>query len=192
MPLPRSLTATARLAGWCYLLTIVAGMAGALVAAPRVGTPATLLSLVFYVGVTLFMYHLFAATGPMLALLAAVVSLVGCGVGVLQELELPAGPVKSLVFFGLYCLLTSYLIWRSGLLPRWLGALLVLTGLGWLSFLSSRLVHFIAPYPMVSGLVGEGALTLWLLIGKVPAAGTTGPTPAAGEGQDTKTGQLAR
>ncbi len=128
---PRSLTATARLAGWCYLLTIVAGMAGALVAAPRVSTLATLLSLGFYAGVTLFMYRLFAAASPVLARLAAIVSLVGCGVGVLQELELPAGPVKSLVFFGIHCLLTSYLIWRSGLLPRWLGALLALAGLGW-------------------------------------------------------------
>lgn len=190
MLLPRSLTVTARLAGWCYLLTIVTGMVGALVAGPRLSTLATLLSLGFYVGVTLFMYRLFAAARPVLSLLAAGVSLIGCGLGVLQELEVPAGPMKSLVFFGIYCLLTSYLIWRSGLLPRWVGALLALAGLGWLSFFSPQLARRVAPFPMVSGLVGEGALTLWLLVGKVPA-GAARPTPARAT-DDAKTEPLTR
>ena len=41
----------------------------------------------------------------------------------------------ALVFFGLYALLTGYLVIRSTFLPRILGALSVLGGLGWLSFL---------------------------------------------------------
>src|ERR1700675_511382 len=45
------------------------------------------------------------------------------------------GAAIALVFFGLYALLTGYLIIRSTFLPRILGALSVLGGLGWLSFL---------------------------------------------------------
>ncbi|MDQ2769944.1 MAG: DUF4386 domain-containing protein [Bacteroidota bacterium] len=174
-----SLKATARLAGGCYLLTILTGMVGALVAAPRASALATLLSFGFYAGVTFFMYHLFAAAHARLSLLAAGISLIGCGLGVLEVLAPDLAPVKSLVFFGIYCLLMSYLIWHSGLLPRWLGGLLALSGLGWLTFLAPSLVHFISPLPMVSGLVGEGALTLWLLIGRVPYPALAQPDAVA-------------
>src|SRR5690242_15291776 len=52
----------------------------------------------------------------------------------------------GLVFFGLYCLLIGYLIIRSIFLPRILGALMALAGLGWLTFLAPPLVHDLAPY----------------------------------------------
>lgn len=163
-----SLSTTARLAGGCYFLTIVTGMAGALATAQPVSTLATLLSFACYLGVTLFMYRLFAATHPLLCLVAAGSSVAGCALGVADALALGSAPVSYLVFFGIYCLLVSYFIWRSALLPHWLGGLLALAGLGWLAFLWPWLAHRIAPYPMVSGLVGEGALTLWLLLGRVP------------------------
>jgi len=41
-----------------------------------------------------------------------------------------------LVFFGVYCLLIGYLIFRSAFLPRILGVLMGFAGLGWLTFLS--------------------------------------------------------
>lgn len=171
----RTLTLTARLAGGFYLLTIVAGMVGALVAAPRASALATLVSFGCYAAMTLFMYCFFAAASPRMSLLAAGISLVGCLLGVLEVLELGSIPVNSLVLFGIYCLLISYLIWHSGLLPRWLGGLLALSGLGWLTFLAPRLVHHITPLPMVSGLIGEGVLTLWLLFGKIPRPGLAQP-----------------
>jgi len=37
-------------------------------------------------------------------------------------------------------------------------------GLGWLTFLSSPLANYLFPYNMVPGLLGEGSLTLWLLV----------------------------
>ena len=70
----------------------------------------------------------------------------------------------SLVFFGFYCLLIGYLIFRSTFLPRILGALMAFAGLGWLTFLSPPLANYLYPYILAPGLLGEGSLTLWLLV----------------------------
>jgi len=37
-------------------------------------------------------------------------------------------------------------------------------GLGWLTFLSPELAKVLYPYNLAPGLLGEGALTLWLLV----------------------------
>ena len=41
----------------------------------------------------------------------------------------------DLVFFGLWCFTTGILIWRSRFLPRFLGVLLAIDGLGWMLYL---------------------------------------------------------
>jgi len=69
----------------------------------------------------------------------------------------------SFVFFGFYCLLIGYLIFRSSFLPRILGAGMALAGLGWLTFLSPPLAHYLSPYILICG-IGEAALMLWLLM----------------------------
>jgi len=69
----------------------------------------------------------------------------------------------SFVFFGFYCLLIGYLIFRSSFLPRILGAGMAIAGLGWLTFLSPALAHDLSPYILAAGL-GEVSLTLWLLV----------------------------
>ena len=68
-----------------------------------------------------------------------------------------------MVFFGFYCLLIGYLIFRSTFLPRILGVLMAFAGLGWLTFLSPMLANHLSPYIFAPGILGEGALTLWLL-----------------------------
>jgi hypothetical protein len=68
-----------------------------------------------------------------------------------------------LVFFGLFDLLIGYLIFRSTFLPRILGALMALAGLGWLSFLSPPFANHLSPYNLALGFLAELALMLWLL-----------------------------
>jgi hypothetical protein len=74
------------------------------------------------------------------------------------------GAGVALVFFGFYALLTGYLIIRSTFLPRILGVLSVVGGLGWLSFLYLPLAHHAFPYVAVFALLGAAALIVWLLV----------------------------
>jgi hypothetical protein len=70
----------------------------------------------------------------------------------------------TLVFFGLWCVLTGYLIVKSIFLPRILGVLLVIDGLGWMMFMSPPLGHYLfLPIAVACGLA-EFPLQLWLLI----------------------------
>jgi hypothetical protein len=68
------------------------------------------------------------------------------------------------VFFGFYCLLIGYLIFRSAFLPRILGVLMAFAGLGWLTFLSPPLGNYLSPYNLVLGFLAELSLMLWLLV----------------------------
>ena len=74
------------------------------------------------------------------------------------------GAAIALVFFGFYALLIGYLIIKSTFLPRILGVLSVVAGVGWLTFLypplGYRLFLYVAPF----GLLGAVALILWLLV----------------------------
>jgi hypothetical protein len=78
----------------------------------------------------------------------------------------------STIFYGTGSIILGYLIWRSGYLPRIIGALWVIGGFG---FVIATLVFFIAPtyasfllmLPMIIALV---ALGLWLLVKGVDLA----------------------
>jgi len=69
-----------------------------------------------------------------------------------------------LVFFGLFNLLIGYLIFKSTFLPRILGVLMALSGLGWLTFLSPSLANRLLAYIEVLGIIAEASLMLWLLV----------------------------
>jgi hypothetical protein len=75
----------------------------------------------------------------------------------------------GLLFFGLHVLTVGYLIRRSTFLPRILGVLLAITGLCYLTnslanFLSLPFKAYLLPFVAAGGLLGEGSLSLWLLV----------------------------
>ena len=70
----------------------------------------------------------------------------------------------ALVFFGFYALLKGYLVIRSTFLPRALGWLTVLGGIGWLAFLSPPFGDRVFPFIAVLGIVGALANIGWLLV----------------------------
>jgi hypothetical protein len=70
----------------------------------------------------------------------------------------------ALVFFGFYAILTGYLIIKSTFLPRILGVLSVLGGLGWLTFLYPPLGSHLFPYLAIFAIAGAASLIFWLLV----------------------------
>jgi hypothetical protein len=68
------------------------------------------------------------------------------------------------VFFGFYALLTGSLVIRSTFLPRILGVLGILGGVGWLSFLYPPLGYRLFLYLAAIGLPGALIMILWLLV----------------------------
>jgi hypothetical protein len=152
----------ARIAGVFYLLTMLTGVFALVFVSGRL--VANLIADVCYILVTLLFYGLFKPVHRSLSLLAAFFSLAGCAIGVLSALHLAPFHINPLVFFGFYCLLIGYLIFRSTFLPRILGVVMAFGGLGWLTFMSPPLAHYLSPYNLAPGILGEGALTLWLLV----------------------------
>jgi Domain of unknown function (DUF4386) len=69
-----------------------------------------------------------------------------------------------LVFFGFWCVLTGYLIFRLTFLPRILGLLLAISGLGWVTYLSPPLAHHLFPFIAAASALGEIPLELWLIV----------------------------
>ena len=79
----------------------------------------------------------------------------------------------GMIFFGVQCLIAGYLIARSAFLPRTLGILLAIGGASYIfvSFANLLAPGFgvrLAPF-LAFGLVGEGSLTVWLLVRGVNA-----------------------
>jgi hypothetical protein len=128
---------------------------------------------------TLISYDIFKPVNRGLSLLAVFFAFVGLTFEILR-LQ-PHGLNIALVFHGLYCILIGYLIFRSTFLPRILGALMAFSGLSWLTYLSNPLVNHLSPYNLVSGLLGDVLLYLWLLVMGVNAQRWKEQASAAGE-----------
>jgi len=144
----------ARIAALFYLVTIVAGGLAYYLTSHKLtdyGNVANGIATAAYIVVTLLFFEIFKPVNRTLSLLAAFFSIVGCAKG-------------TLPFFGFYCLLIGYLIFKSQFLPRFLGVLMAAAGVGWLTFLSPPFANALAPYNMLIGFIAETALTLWLLV----------------------------
>jgi hypothetical protein len=208
--------ATARIAGFFYLLVIVTsplamyirnsltgGRDAAVIAGNllgheplyRLGAAFDLVSSASYIVVTALFYVLFKPVSRTVALIATIFSIIGIATGTIgglfnvapltilhgapyldafsnQQLNQLALLSVSLggqavnigiVFFGCYCLSIGWLILNSAFLPKLLGAGMIVAGLGWLTFIYPPLATAILPFNLMSGGLGEGALTLWLL-----------------------------
>jgi hypothetical protein len=156
----------ARITGVVYLLYFLTAVsAEAFVGRGLLGLyeAVNLVAYAFYISVTLLFYDLFKPVDRGLSLLAAFFSLAGCTNDLLTLFNLAHYKINSLVFFGLYCLLLGYLIFKSTFLPRILGVLMAFAGLGWLIFLSP-LETYLSIYLKVLGFLAELSLCLWLVV----------------------------
>jgi hypothetical protein len=68
-------------------------------------------------------------------------------------------------FFGCYCLLLGYLIFKSRFMPRILGVFMAIAGLSYQLFLSPPLAKQLFPYVVApAGALGELSFILWLVV----------------------------
>jgi hypothetical protein len=84
----------------------------------------------------------------------------------LLKLYTPAYNI-SLVFFAFAFVLIGWLVFKSTFLPRLLGVLAMISGVGWLAFLWPPLANALWPRVILPLDLGELALVLWLLIAGV-------------------------
>ena len=149
----------ARAAGIFYAITIVTGAYGLFSGhANPWGHLANLVAGATYLAVTALLYDLLRPVNKSLSLLAAFFSVVGVAAG-----------DDGFFFFGFYCLLVGFLIYRSCFLPRVIGGLMALAGLALLTnattaLVSPELARSLSTITTVFDGLGEVSLTLWLLV----------------------------
>lgn len=79
------------------------------------------------------------------------------------------GYAIGLIFFGVYCVIVGYVIFKSKMIPKFLGILYIISGIGYLinSFtmlLSKGFANPIFTYVAIPIFIGELSFCLWLLI----------------------------
>jgi hypothetical protein len=74
------------------------------------------------------------------------------------------GAAIALAFFGFETMLRGWLIYRSGFMPRYLGAVAMIGGAGWLTYLWPPLGSKSFIYVVLFAIVGVILTTGWLLI----------------------------
>jgi hypothetical protein len=124
---------------------------------------ANLMSNILYLALAFLFFFLFRPVNRLISLIAAIVSAAGCVIGTIAIFDKVTPLISPLWFFGPYCLLIGYLIFRSTFLPRILGVLMSLAGVGWLIYLSP-LEKYLVLYIEILGILAEASLMLWLII----------------------------
>jgi uncharacterized protein DUF4386 len=151
----------ARIAGVLSLLSLLAAVFGEFIVR-RLEFAGDLVAVSCMVAVALLLYGIFKPVNRGLSLLAAFFNLVGLTFGALRWN--PRGVDIPVVLNGFYCFLVGYLIFRSTFLPRFLGALIMFAGLGWVTYLSPPLANHLSPYNLALGILGQESVMLWLLV----------------------------
>lgn len=158
----RSQSVKARIAGGFYVLAVVAAVLGEVALHGKLEYAAGQVAVACYVIVTVLVYGILRRINKEVALLATILNLAGLCLEALRWD--PGGLDVAMVFHGMFCVLMGWLILRSRIVPRILGALLVLAGLDWLLYLSPEIIKRASPYNSALGLLCEGLLFLWLLV----------------------------
>jgi riboflavin transporter FmnP len=162
-----SLRPRARMIGIVYLLYFLAAILAQLLTSRNhvgYGNGANFIATGLYCLVTLLFYYLFKPVSRMLSLVAAFFSLAGCIVMTLELFRPTSLSTNPLLFFGPYCLLIGYLIFKSTFLPRILGVLMALAGAGWLVFLIPNLPSYLSLSLEGLGICAEASLMIWLIV----------------------------
>lgn len=165
----------------------------------QLGFASSLIAVGFQLARAFFMYELLKPVNKSVSLFALLVILVGSALQALTSLfylapwlvlkfgnsAFTAEQLQSLafmfikvnaqafniylVFFGFWCVLIGYLIYRSTFLPRIFGVLLMVAGLGWMAQLAPTFARQIFPLVATASALGEIPLMLWLLVKGVNA-----------------------
>lgn len=181
----------ARIAGALYLVNILAGAfaIGYVTAAVgsnvhahellfRSGIAAHVVVTVTNVGLALTFYEIFKVVNRRVAILDVFFTLVATAIeasGVVSDLSslrfdpTAAAYTVSTVFYGFDALAIGYLVYRSTFMPRAIGVLMVIDGIGYFinsfaAILAPGFAAHLVPYVQLPILLGEGSLTLWLLV----------------------------
>jgi hypothetical protein len=169
----------ARTAGLLYAINIVIGITALIWT--RQGYAAadmmTLAGALEYALVVVLLGRLFEPTGRALSWTVAAIGLIACALSAAAgPLDLFDVPFNVITVFGPYCVGLGILVVRSKMMPSWIGLLLVVGGLSWLTFLWPSLSRRLAPWNTAAGGIPELLFTLWLLFVGVRAVG---PQPSS-------------
>jgi hypothetical protein len=157
----------ARMVGVSFLVTMLTAVVTEFLLRGQLGFAGTVATSILEIsgmaGLTLFLYILFRPVSAALSLLAAAVNVIGLALEALQWQ--PGGVGVGLVLHGVYWLLIGCLIFRSTFLPRILSLLMLIAGLGWMTYLSMAVAEDrLAPYNLAAALTAEAVVMLWLLV----------------------------
>jgi hypothetical protein len=154
----------ARMAGVLFVLSVMTAAIIEIFVRGGLNLAGGLIAVSGMIAVTLFFYDVLSPVSRSLPLFAASFNLTGL---VFEAFRFqPQGVNIAVLFDGFYCILIGYLVFRSSSLPRILGVLMALGGLGWLTFLSSALANYLSPYNLAFGVLGEGLVCLWIVVGE--------------------------
>lgn len=193
---PLSPAALARIAGALYLVNILAGAFAIGYVTSAVGSNVRAHELLFRsgaaahvvvtatnVGLAMIFYELFKVVSRRAAVLFVFFTLIATSIeasGIVNQLStLSFGGSSaydvSTVFFAGDALATAFLIYKSNFMPRVIGVLMAIDGIAYLinsfaTILAPDFASHLVPYIQVPILLGEGSLTLWLLIFGVNSA----------------------
>ncbi len=164
----------ARTAGGLYFFTLLGALLLETTFSGKWNLAADCMQILGMTVVTLILYAIFSPVNRAIALLAMACNLTGIAV---EAIRLAShGSNIAMVFHGMFCILTGYLIYKSTLLPRVLGTPIALGGFSWLTWISLPIQSYLSPYNLVCGLAGEALVFLWLLsMGVTRNDGANGP-----------------